>query len=251
MNKDNIGKLIGIVSALAVAACSAGQTTASDAATAADRGAIETRAFDFSDFTGVGVSGLDKVEVRKGAAFSVSARGHVVDLDDLDIRVERDSLSVGRKKQNGSWSQNRQPVTITITMPQLTSVAVGGSGSIAADTVGGNDDKVSVSIGGSGSISIASLTASAVNFSIGGSGNIQTDAGKAETAAINIGGSGSIKAPNLEVRDATISIAGSGSVTAQATGNAKISMMGSGDVTLTGGAKCDTTRMGSGKVNCS
>ena len=228
MNKDSIGKLIGIVSALAVAACSAAETAASNAAAAADRGAVETRNFDLADFTGVGVSGLDKVEIRKGAAFSVVAKGHSADLDDLDIKVERDSLSVGRKKKNGGWSAMRKAVTVTVTMPQLSNVAVGGSGSISADAVEG--DEASASVGGSGSIAIANLVAKTVNFSIGGSGNINTDGGKADTASINIGGSGSIKAPNLALKDASISIAGSGSVSAQATGNANISMMGSGDV---------------------
>lgn len=249
MNKDSIGKLIGIVSALAVAACSAAENAASQAAAAADRGVIETRNFDLADFTGVGVGGLDKVEIRKGAAFSVIAKGYTADLDDLDIRVERDSLSVARKKKNGGWSAMRKAVTVTVTMPELSSVAVGGSGSINAEAVEG--DEASASVGGSGSISIGSLAAKTVNFSIGGSGNIDAGGGKADTASINIGGSGSIKAPNLELKDAAISIAGSGSVTAQATGNATISMMGSGDVTLTGGAKCTTNRMGSGSVNCS
>ena len=248
MNNQSIGKFIGIISAFAVAACSAAETTASQSAATVDRGAVETRNFDLADFTGVGVSGPDNVEVRKGAAFSVVAKGYTADLDDLDIRVERDTLSVERKKNNGGASNQKSPVTVTITMPALTNVAVGGSGSIKADIVEG--DESGIAIGGSGSVNIASLVSKAINISIGGSGSIEA-AGKADRASITIGGSGSVQAPNLVLKDAAISIAGSGSVNAQATGVADISIMGSGDVTLTGGAKCTTKRMGSGSVNCS
>ena len=253
--KDTIGAFVGFVAALAVAACTAAEKAASEVGSRgtegpsadADRGDVETRSFDFADFKGVGVGGIDKIDIKKGAAFSVTARGYAADLDDLDITLDDEGLSVGRKKKSG-WKNNRKPVTVTITMPELDSLAVGGSGSITADEASGDD--VDLSIGGSGSINLAKLAAKSASFSIGGSGNIVT-AGTADSAEINIGGSGSVNAADLKLTNVEISMAGSGSVAAAASGTADITMTGSGNVNLTGGAKCDVTRMGSGQVNCS
>lgn len=237
---------ISVIAAVAMAACSATSDARQSDNAIAPSGPSASRTIDATGFTAVGLGGLDRVSITHGSTFSVIARGNSSDLDDLDISVKGDSLSI-RRKQNHNWAKQRRPLDIAIVMPRLEALSLGGSGDIIADRL--TADNAELSVGGSGTIHVAALDAQSVKMNIGGSGDIEA-AGKAAKASMSIAGSGNVKAARLVVASADIAVAGSGNVSGNVTSTADVSVMGSGNVTLTGGARCDSRKMGSGSVNC-
>ncbi|WP_084583964.1 head GIN domain-containing protein [Sphingomonas azotifigens] len=206
-----------------------------------------SRSFAARDFTGVALKGSDDVDVRTGAAFSVTAEGDPAVLDQLDIRLDGKTLTVGRKSKAGMFWDKGGSAKIHVVLPRLTDATVAGSGTMLVDRVEGTFDGV---VAGSGDLTLASVAAQEASLSIAGSGNI-TLAGRADKMDVSVAGSGDLKGQRFTAGSADISIAGSGSVRANVPGKADISILGSGDVELRGGAKCDVSKIGSGEAKCS
>lgn len=240
--------------AMSVSACQAEQTGAGQegkaaAPRSADAGPAATRDFGLSGFTGVRVAGPDDVTIRRGDVFSITATGPRDVIDELDIRVDGDTLAIGRKREGFSVGRaGGEDVDIRITMPRLTALRLTGSGKIDADAVEG--EAVEAAVTGSGDLRIGKLTAKRAAVTLAGSGDVDIDGGTAGEADYEVTGSGSIDADALAVTTLGISITGSGDVEAQATGAADVHVLGSGDATVTGGAKCTTRTTGSGTATC-
>lgn len=231
--------------ALPLAACNFASGMSGDVVQPSGSGS--TRNFDVAGFTGVSLRGADDVEVKTGPAFKVTAEGDSALLDRLEIRKDGDTLRIGRKDGDWKWGGDKG-AKITVTLPQLTSASVAGSGDMTVDRAQGNFNG---SIAGSGNLSIAQLTGGNADLSIAGSGDLRIAAGQASEIDASIAGSGDIDAPALKAARGDLSIAGSGNIRAQVTGAADISIVGSGNVELTGGAKCSVSKMGSGNAHCS
>ncbi|MGQ3100801.1 MAG: head GIN domain-containing protein [Sphingopyxis solisilvae] len=210
---------------------------------------VATKAYDFTGFTGVKVAGPDDVTIRRGDAFSISAKGQQSALDELEVDMDGDTLSIGRKREGFSFSnRGNDKIAITITLPRLAAVRLTGSGSVDADSIDG--DAVEAVLTGSGDLKIASMTGKTAKLSVSGSGDIEIAGGRVDNGKYSVTGSGDIDADGLVARTLDVSVTGSGNVDSQATGNADVSILGSGDVTLGGGAKCASRKVGSGTVTC-
>ncbi|WP_194953616.1 head GIN domain-containing protein [Sphingopyxis solisilvae] len=241
--------------AMTVAACTAAERQESEPrgrsenTRAADNAAVAIRNFAFTGFTGVKVTGPDDVTIRRGDAFSISAKGPQSALDELEVDMDGDTLSIGRKREGFSFSnRGNDKIAITITLPRLAAVRLTGSGSVDADSIDG--DAVEAVLTGSGDLKIASMTGKTAKLSVSGSGDIEIAGGRIDNGKYSVTGSGDIDAEGLVARTLDVSVTGSGNVDSQATGNADVSILGSGDVTLGGGAKCASRKVGSGTVTC-
>lgn len=230
-------------------------------------GRTEQRPVQVAAFDKVELKGPDRVVVRVGAAQSIAIEGDSAVLDKVELVVEEGKLVVRRKDRWSSVSGGKERATVTITVPRLAAAAVGGSGDMSIDRVGGGDfeaavggsgelrigearaGKIEAAVGGSGDLRFERVEADSVEMTIGGSGTIGV-AGRARSVEAAIGGSGDIEAAGLATRTAEVAIAGSGNAAVNASDTAEISIAGSGDVTVSGGAKCQTSKMGSGSVRC-
>ena len=253
---------LAIGAALLLAACSGAQAERVQLSGRSEQRPIPVGAFDK-----VELKGPDSVIVRVGGAQAVSVAGDSAVLDRMDIQVEDGKLVVRRKDRNSNVSGPRDRATVTVSVPRLAAAAVGGSGEMSVDRVGGGDfaaavggsgrlrvaelraGKLEAAVGGSGGLSVGRVDADAVEMAIGGSGSIDL-AGRARAVEAAIGGSGDILASRLQARTAEVSIAGSGNAEVNASDTADISIAGSGDVVVHGGARCQTAKMGSGSVRC-
>lgn len=83
-----------------------------------------TRTYDFRNFDELEVSDAFRVNVKAGSSFSVSAKGELNDLDDLNLFVEKGKLVA---RYNNSWRNRREPLYIDITMPDVQSIDVSGA----------------------------------------------------------------------------------------------------------------------------
>ncbi len=215
----------------------------------ADTGPVESRNFAGTGFTEVVAATPDRIVIRRGDAFAISARGRTALLDRLAISADGSTLRISRESGLSYRDQDRLgTAVITITLPRLTGVTLAGSGEVTAEQLVGDDAELTLA--GSGDMIIGNAVVTALDVTLAGSGDI-TMTGRAERAEVMVAGSGSISGASFGTRTAEVSVAGSGNVALSVSGSADVSVMGSGDVAITGGATCTTSRRGSGDVTCS
>ena len=205
-------------------------------------GPTVTKDLTIGEFTGIDLDISAKVFVTQGESFSVSAEGqeNIINMLELDINndvweIEYDETCVGR--HNG--------LTLFITMPEITSLEINGSGEIVSENVI-DAPNLDLKIRGSGDMDLA-LTASEVDAHIDGSGSMQLE-GTADDIDVEIHGSGDLKGFDLEVLRADVEIDGSGDVELNVSEFIRVEINGSGDVFFKGDAELDETINGSGEV---
>lgn len=215
---------------------------------AVQSGSGSTRSFAVGAFSAVSLDGSDDVRVVRGPTISVAATGSQRVLDLLDIRVERNTLKIGRKSGRMSWSWNGDSgAVITVTMPAIDAASVRGSGNMLIDRADG--ERFSAAVEGSGNLKIEAVAVKRVQLAADGSGDL-TIAGAAAETTMAANGSGSIDARGLASDLATIAADGSGDVDATVRGRATIAVNGSGNVDVAGTDTCSIAKDGSGSARC-
>ena len=203
---------------------------------------------DLSGFTKVsfGVSG--NLYINIGSEFKVVLEGDKRTLESVITEVSGGKLVI--KNENwrmSNWRMNEK-VTVYVTMPELTSLGVSGSGKAEIkDAVKTGDLHLSVS--GSGKLYASDISVSNLDCSISGSGDITLGSnGNCSKADISISGSGNYIGESFKIGTAEIHISGSGNCTCNVTESLKASVSGSGNVTYEGNPRVDAHVSGSGKV---
>ena len=227
---------------IALGACAESQVEAT--------GPTISRSYPVGDFTALGVAGPYDVIVSTGKAAAVSATGPQELIDDLEVRVEKGTLSIApKRRQGGNWKWNSGTgVRVTVSVPALTKVGMAGSGDVEVDRIEGASFEGGLA--GSGDLRLRNVAVRRLKLGLAGSGDVIA-AGRAEEAEIGVAGSGNVDASALTVLRAKAGIAGSGDIKARVTGTADASVMGSGDIEISGGAKCTSNKRGSGEIRCS
>ena len=212
-------------------------------------------------FDAVSVYGPFNLDVTVGDAGPVDV---TID-DNLQALIET-VVEDGRLKIRpiDSFSTRVAP-EITVRVPQLTGLAVVGSGDAEVHgltgktvqlsvqgsgdlVVHGSCDTTNVDVAGSGDILVNNIDAATVDVEIAGSGSVKLN-GTTDDLAISIAGSGDVKALSLEATEVGVAIAGSGDVYVNASEWLDISIAGSGDVTYTGTPRVKQSVAGSGDVH--
>jgi hypothetical protein len=215
--------------------------------TPAPDGPDGTRSFSVAGFDRIALKTSDRVEVRRGDTFSVTARGQEKVLASLEL-VNRDGvLVIGRKREEGGWRWgDSDGARLAIVLPRLSGASVAGSGDMTIDRADGAFDG---DVAGSGDLSIGRLSGDQARLAVAGSGTLSV-AGEVGTVNASIAGSGDIRAEQLRATTASVSIAGSGNVGLDVNGTATVSILGSGNADLGRNARCTVNQRGSGKVRC-
>ena len=206
---------------------------------------IEKETRDLKGFNRIsfGVSG--NLYISFGPEFNVVLEGEKSLLDDIETEISGGKLVI--KKDNWRMNMNDK-VNIYITMPELTSLGVSGSGKAEIkDAV--KAQNLNLSVSGSGKLMTASVNAADLSCSISGSGNILISGdGNVNKADISISGSGNYTGEPLKIGSVEISISGSGNCHCNVTESLSASVSGSGNVTYLGNPKIDARVSGSGHV---
>ena len=172
---------------------------------------------------------------------------------EVEIEAQDDVINqISTTVRGGIWTieydrcvKNESSIRIYITVKDLTSVDISGSGEILSQGTLIVDD-LDVGITGSGDIDLA-LEADDIDAKISGSGSIRFD-GTADALNINITGSGDFQCFNLEARKASIKISGSGDAEMWVTEELDVDIAGSGDVFYKGSPSLNVSVSGSGGV---
>ena len=214
-------------------------------------GPTVSRNFQVGNFQEIEAAGPYDIIVETGSNPSVSARGPQKVLDNIEVEVSGDKLSIHSRNHgffNFGWGSRGRTI-FTVTVPSIRAATLAGSGDLSVNNVTG--DSFTGTLAGSGDLSIATVNVKSLKVSLAGSGDAKIAGGQAESAEYDTVGSGDIDARGVTAQQLKVSIAGSGDIGAHATGTADVTIMGSGDVEVTGGARCTTTKHGSGDIHCS
>jgi hypothetical protein len=196
---------------------------------------------DVSSFTGVSLGIHGDLYLTQGSPQKVVVQAEK-DLDELETEVRDGVLRI----KTDNWNSKIKGVKIWITMPEVESLNVSGSGDLLAETPI-DAEELDLKVSGSGKIKIPELKAEEIGAAISGSGDMVL-AGAAEEMEIRISGSGDVHAEGLKVSECGIKISGSGSCKIDATGELNVSVSGSGNVTYYSDPQIDARVSGSGKV---
>ena len=170
------------------------------------------------------------------------------------------------RQRNNARIAPRKPVNFYLTVVELESIELTGSGDAeAADleakqfsaTLTGSGDlnmesldaeSLDVRINGSGGIRLEDLRADRLSVRMTGSGDLDIIDGRVEEQSITITGSGGYEAGSLASAEAEVQLTGSGSATIQVDDRLNASTSGSGDVRYIGNPTVNRSSTGSGDV---
>jgi hypothetical protein len=195
-----------------------------------------------TDFDQLKSSGSFDVEIINGDEYSLVVYAESNIIPYIETYVTNGTLNIDIRGLHNV--NNRLPMQIIVTTPQIRSIKQSGSGDIIADYFDTNEFDLSIS--GSGSIS-TSVDAAIVNARISGSGKIEIS-GSALFANYNISGSGRIDSYDLITKNCDAYISGSGSMYVSASDIIQATISGSGNVFYLGNPAIDTHISGSGRV---
>ena len=187
-------------------------------------------------------SGSFDVQITNGDEFSVVVNAESNIIPYIETYVTGNTLHLETRGLHNI--NNRLPMQVFVTTPQMRSIKQSGSGKITADYFESGGFELSVS--GSGSIS-ASVDAAVIDAGISGSGKIEIF-GSATQTNFNVSGSGRINSYDLETKNCDARISGSGSIYVSATDLVRATISGSGNVFYIGNPDIDTHISGSGRV---
>jgi Putative auto-transporter adhesin, head GIN domain len=226
----------------------------------------ETR--EVSTFTKISFRTAGKLYVKQGSPQKVEIEGSAEMLEKIKTKVEGGKLSIGPEEKWNNWNwSNDDKVTVWVTVANIETMSVSGSGDLIAQTKITTSGNMNLNVSGSGSLT-AEIEAGDVDSDVSGSGEIDIK-GKFKNVSADVSGSGQVSVNGTISGKADFEISGSGKVSASGsaeslsadisgsgkvlganlvTNTAKIDITGSGDVEITVNKDLDADISGSGTV---
>ena len=211
----------------------------------------------------VDVGGPVNLTLRQGAVPSLEVRGEQRLLANIDTSVDGDVLHIGPR---GILLRHRTPIEVILTLPQLESLSVNGSGEhtvsgfagdhldVALDGSGsmrfnGRYRAIMAAVHGSGDLELTGGTSDTVNAAMIGSGRL-TLVGGTRALAAELHGSGDLDARHLRADDVDLMQEGSGDAAVYARKRLHAQLTGSGEARVYGNPdERSVKREGSGAVS--
>lgn len=207
-------------------------------------GNMSTESRQVSKFHSVRLTGPMNVQLIQGAdnALEIEAEENIIPY--IETNVDEGKLTI--KYTDGVHINNREDITVRVTLPQLQGADITGSGDITSETKLTGSDEIELAITGSGNMNLE-LDAPSVEAKITGSGDIFLS-GQTRDIECTSTGSGKIDATALKAENAVVKTLGSGEVHVFASIKLDATVNGSGDITYKGGASVNSKIHGSGTV---
>jgi len=208
------------------------------------KGDVVSETVVLSPFTGITNSIEADISITQAPVQSVEIIAQENITENISLEVADGVWTIEFIKKNVA---KHKPININISIPELSSLNISGSGDMSTTNTFDSCGTVSLNISGSGNIDASFNSVSKTYSSISGSGNI-TLSGNSPDHDITISGSGDVHAFPFHTYHSVVSIPGSGNceLTAESTLNVNIS--GSGNVYYKGNPVITQTITGSGGV---
>ena len=219
-----------------------GNTQAQNWESIKGEGKVITQEIKLENIHGVSLGISGKLILTQGNTQRITIEGQQNIIDNIK-----------RETRGGHWNiefdknvKDAEPITVTITLPQLDEIGLGGSGTITSTNKFNGLDDLEINISGSGHLEF-DFDAKETEVNLSGSAKAIIT-GASPKLEINISGSGNVTAKDLTAASCEIAISGSGDAAVNVNGDLSASISGSGDVTYRGKANVDAAVSGSGSV---
>ncbi len=207
-------------------------------------GPLVSEARTISDFSSISLAMDATVYITQDSFYSVEISAQSNVMDEILTYVSGSRLVIQHK--NNVYIKSR-PVTIHISMPDISGLNVSGSGAIRLQNLLHTAD-IDMNVSGSGDISMPVIEATSISSTISGSGKITVTSGKANTLNSKISGSGDVDLLNVQTNSVTTATTGSGTTKVYAVNNLFAKISGSGDVYYRGNPSIESEISGSGRL---
>lgn len=216
------------------------------------------KSIDIDDFTGIRVNGNYQVFLTQGNTLKVSIEGEENSIKEISTTVKDGIWSIqsqsAKNNQCGNYSNynyngqsgSKTAMKVYITMPELTSIALSGTGKVSTENTF-KVEAIDLSVSGSGKMRV-DLNANSIEGNLCGSGKMVLK-GTAKHLEVTVMGSGDVDAEAMKAENANVSITGSGDINIHATTYLKAKVAGSGDVFYKGSPSVHKKITGSGSVS--
>jgi len=196
-----------------------------------------------SSFDRVSMAGDMTVLVSQGDRHLVQVKAD----DNLQalLLTEVDGGQLRIRWKRGESVYRTGKVVVTVVTPQLTGLAVAGSGDLQLAAF--NTPSLKLTVAGSGDAKLTQLSTDELSVSVAGSGDVR-GSGQAARVVVSIAGSGDVLLREMKADDVSVRIAGSGDAAVHAEKTLKVSIAGSGDVAYSGPAVVTRSIAGSGNI---
>jgi hypothetical protein len=202
----------------------------------------ETR--DVSGFTGVSLETIGDLYIEVGEQEGLLIEAEESLIPYIETEVQNDVLEIGTA--SGVNLRPSEPIRFYLTVEELDSIKLAGSGDIEAPDL--EAGRFSVTISGSGEVDMGDLYADSLEIAISGSGDLEISGGEVEDQEISISGSGGYDARDMQSAEARLHISGSGSAVVWVSERLDASISGSGTVRYVGSPAVEVRASGSGSV---
>jgi hypothetical protein len=233
--KRSIIVLLSLVAILTMTACSAFLIGSGD---------VITETIQVSNFDRISLEGSGEVRVTQDGSEALKVETYENVMEYVIAEVEDGALILGLQEGEKTFLPRR--LIFHVSVDDLTSLSVAGSGGITTETI--KTDHLLAAVAGSGEVRISNLAADGMRASIGGSGQIELG-GEVVEQDISISGSGNYSAGDVCSASVKVKISGSGEATVCATETLEVDISGSGSVGYYGQPSVSSSGSGSGNLN--
>jgi hypothetical protein len=186
-------------------------------------GRVVTETREVGGFTKVELSGSGELTIEKTGIESLSVSAEDNLLPQLTSDVSGDTLTLGTKPNTSILPT--KPITYSLTVKDLTGIAVSGSGSVR----------------------VSNLMTNSLTTEISGSGTI-TASGAVNDQDVDISGSGHYQAEQMTSKAVKAQLSGSGTASVLASDLLDVKISGSGTLNYSGNPQVTQEISGSGKL---
>ncbi len=224
-------------------------------------GPVVSQDFSFTELQGISSAICGDIYLTQSdeQKVTISAQQNIIDNMKFDVNNGVLHIEFDRNVHH------HEPITIYMSVNNLTEVKVSGSGNVNTTGAFTTNDALNLSLSGSGNFNVEA-NAPEIYSGISGSGDFTIKAntdyfegsiagsgkyimsGAATVADYSISGSGEIRAFELETGETRIHVSGSGDSRVTAYDKLAVSISGSGDVYYKGTPQIDTNISGSGNI---
>jgi len=208
-------------------------------------GEIETRQFDFTEFSRLEIGNAFDYEIKQSDTYSISITANDNLFDDIEVAKEEQTLKIGMEFPGVPWAIfNIGPkAKAVITMPQLYGLNSSGAtrGTVANFS---SKENLEIEVSGASSVELLEISAGDIYFEVSGASNVAGDIatedidldvsgassvqldGSASDIVIDASGASHLKLSGLTVNDANITLSGASDCTLNLNGRLDIDLSG-------------------------
>jgi hypothetical protein len=194
-------------------------------------GNVVTETREVNSFDKIRVEYPARVFISPGSRETLKVEAEDNLLPGLKTEVQGDELHIYYKSQDGKHVNPTKPVTITITVKELTAIDFSSAGELTLD--GLESEVLNVALGGAGNVKLNDLAIKNLNVTLSGAGSTTTS-GTADSLNLSISGFGSFNGKDLKCKTVDVTISGAGNATVWVENELDATISGAGSVNYYG-----------------